>query len=32
MPLARVLSAAAGGKDLVDDACAKKAAAELTRD
>jgi hypothetical protein len=29
---AAALIAAAAGKDLVDDACAKKAVAELTRD
>ena len=29
---AALIAAAADGKDLVDDACAKKAAAELTRD
>ncbi|MGD0609079.1 MAG: AAA family ATPase [Streptosporangiaceae bacterium] len=29
---AALMAAAAGGKDLIDDACAKKAVAELTRD
>jgi type II secretory pathway predicted ATPase ExeA len=29
---AALIAAAAGGKDLIDDACAKKAVAELTRD
>jgi type II secretory pathway predicted ATPase ExeA len=29
---AALIAAAAAGKDLVDDACAKKAVAELTRD
>jgi type II secretory pathway predicted ATPase ExeA len=29
---AALIAAAGDGKDLVDDACAKKAAAELTRD
>lgn len=29
---AAIIAAAGDGKDLVDDACAKKAAAELTRD
>ena len=29
---AALIAAASDGKDLVDDACAKKAAAELTRD
>src|ERR1022692_1624049 len=29
---AAIIAAAAGGKDLVDDACARKAVAELTRD
>jgi hypothetical protein len=29
---AALIAAAASGKDLVDDACAKKAVAELTRD
>jgi len=31
-PTRAALIAAAAGKDLVDDACAKKAVAELTRD
>jgi type II secretory pathway predicted ATPase ExeA len=30
--VAALIAAAAAGKDLVDDACAKKAVAELTRD
>ncbi len=30
--VAALIAAAADGKDLIDDACAKKAAAELTRD
>ena len=29
---AALIAATSAGKDLVDDACAKKAAAELTRD
>ena len=29
---AAIIAAAADGKDLIDDACAKKAVAELTRD
>jgi len=29
---AALIAAAADGKDLIDDACAKKAVAELTRD